>query len=446
MKNRASDTIAAIATPPGTGGIGIVRVSGSQVPFIIQSIIGKLPSPRQAIHANFNAADGSVIDEGIALFFQSPHSFTGEDVVEFQGHGGPVVLDSVLRRVLECGARLARPGEFSERAFLNGKIDLAQAEAIADLINAQSAQAAKCAMHSLQGEFSHYIHQLVEKLIHLRMYVEAALDFPEEDVNFLTDGKIESDLQAILRELEKVLVSAKQGRLLREGMTVVIVGKPNAGKSSLLNALSGYQSAIVTEIPGTTRDILREHIQIDGMPLHLLDTAGLRETTDIVEQEGVRRATAAMEQADKILLLCDITVPNNENEFSFSGKNVTTIYNKIDLIRKAPSLEQTEKGPLIYLSAKTGEGIDLLKQHLKQSMGFENNVEGNFIARRRHLAALQLAYHHLQTGQRHLSESQSGELLAEELLQAQNALADITGEFHNDDLLGKIFSEFCIGK
>lgn len=445
MKKFSDETIAAVATPLGKGGVGIVRVSGFLASKIALKIFGKLPKVQHATYGKFIASDNAVIDEGVAIYFKAPHSFTGEDVLELQGHGGPVVMDMLLRRVIELGARLARPGEFSERAFLNDKLDLSQAEAIADLINAHSEQAAKSALKSLQGEFSALISGLVQQLIQLRMFVEAALDFPEEEIDFLEDKNISENLDNVIKQLDAVLQSAKQGRLLQEGMTVVIAGEPNAGKSSLLNLLSGQESAIVTDIPGTTRDVLREYIQLDGLPLHIIDTAGLQESDDIVEQEGVKRAQLVIEQADRVLLMKDITSKQQLSEQENILNKTTVIYNKVDLTNEAPRIEKKDK-TYIYLSAKTGEGLDLLKQHLKKCMGFDGTTEGNFIARRRHIDALVKANKCLLSAKKQLQENKVGELLAEELLQAQNILSKITGEFRSDDLLGKIFSEFCIGK
>lgn len=446
----AQESIAAVATPPGMGGIGVIRISGKLATTIAIDLTGNLPEPRFARFARFRDADGQVLDEGLVLFFPAPHSFTGEDVLELQGHGGPVVLDLLLQRVLSCGARLARPGEFSQRAFLNGKLDLAQAEAIADLIESGTAAAARLAVRSLEGEFSRRIHQLVEQLILLRMYVEAAIDFPEEEIDFLSDGKVAGDLAEIIEAVEAVRQSARLGRLMRDGMTLVIAGLPNAGKSSLLNRLAGRESAIVTDIPGTTRDLLREQIQIDGMPLHLIDTAGLRESRDAVEQEGVRRARAEIARADRILWIFDDKLDPQHQAFDSSllpgGIPVTFIRNKIDQSGTAAAIRETAAGFEIALSAKTGQGIDLLREHLKQCMGFSSRQEGEFIARRRHLDAIQRASEHLLTGRAALQDQGSGELLAEDLRQAQQALSEITGEFSADDLLGQIFSSFCIGK
>ncbi|WP_101758646.1 tRNA uridine-5-carboxymethylaminomethyl(34) synthesis GTPase MnmE [Oceanicoccus sp. KOV_DT_Chl] len=460
-----TDTIAAIATAPGRGGVGIIRVSGPNVKTIAKAITGKDLKPRYAQYGSFlpietpsNAVERSPIDNGISLFFPGPHSFTGEDILELQAHGGPVLLDILLKEVIQCGARLARPGEFSERAFLNNKIDLAQAEAISDLINSVSEQAARNAFRSLQGEFSKKITSLVEAVIQLRVYVEAAIDFPEEEIDFLADGKVANDLNVIIQKLQQVFVEAKQGTLLQEGMTVVIAGKPNAGKSSLLNALSGRESAIVTAVEGTTRDVLREQIQIDGMPLHIIDTAGLRESPDIVEQEGIKRAWTEIEKADRILFVVDSSQSQETDPAKLSLdlgselsnqlstlSNITIIHNKCDLIGKTAAIHNAEI-PLIQLSAKAGEGIEILTEHLKNCMGFNGAGEGGFTARRRHLVSLEQAQSALSAGQEQLESHGAGELLAEDLRQCQNALSEITGEFTPDDLLGEIFSSFCIGK
>lgn len=438
-----SDTIAAIATPTGQGGVGIIRISGPRAAEVSKIISGLCPAPRYAHYGAFSDKDKNTIDSGLTLYFKKPFSFTGEDVIEFHAHGGPVVLDILLKEILQHDVRPARAGEFTERAFLNDKIDLTQAEAIADLIAADSEQAARAAIRSMQGEFSVVIQQLVEDLIQLRIYVESALDFPEEEIDFLADDAISEKLKAVELELQKVKTSAQQGRLLKEGMTVVIAGKPNAGKSSLLNQLAGQDSAIVTDVPGTTRDILREHIQIDGLPLHIIDTAGLRDSDDVVEQEGIKRAKQMIENADRILFVVDV----NDDEQAMMqtlpadiGK--TIIYNKIDRTDHVAEI----KGQDIYLSAKTGAGIDLLKQHLKDCMGYQQKTEGQFIARRRHLDAIDVAENHLQLADKNLHVLKAGELLAEELRFAQQALSSITGEFSSDDLLGRIFSDFCIGK
>ena len=448
-----NDTIAAIATASGQGGVGIIRISGQRSSLIAEKISGLCPEPRYAHYGPFKDAQKNVIDSGLTLYFRKPNSFTGEDVVELHAHGGPVVLDLLLKEILQHDVRPARAGEFTERAFLNDKIDLAQAEAIADLIAADSEQAARAAMRSMQGEFSAVIHQLVEELIQLRIYVESALDFPEEEIDFLADSAIADNLVKVQQKLSEVKKSAQQGRLLKEGMTVVIAGKPNAGKSSLLNQLAGQESAIVTDMPGTTRDILREHIQIDGLPLHIIDTAGLRESEDVIEQEGVKRARQVIENADRILYVVDINdeekTPLEElfGEVSVDIENigVTTVFNKIDKLEHAAEIIDAADTE-IYLSAKTGDGVDLLRQHLKNCMGYQQKNEGQFIARRRHLDAIDAAEVHLELADENLNKTKAGELLAEELRFAQEALSSITGEFSSDDLLGRIFADFCIGK
>lgn len=449
------DTIAAQATAPGRGGVGILRVSGPDSLRIAETVLQLQPKARYAHFGNFYASDGQIMDQGIALFFPGPHSFTGEDVLELQAHGGPVVMDLLLQRVVNLGARPARPGEFSERAFLNDKLDLAQAEAIADLINSTSEQAARCALRSLQGEFSRRIEALVEALIQLRIYVEAAIDFPEEEIDFLAEGKVESQLLEIIHRLESVQAEARQGSLIREGMNVVIAGKPNAGKSSLLNALAGRETAIVTDIAGTTRDVLREHIHIDGMPLHIIDTAGLHETPDAVERIGIDRAWQEIHHADRILMVVDSSQSPAASpetiwpEFTAQLKStdhVTVIRNKIDLQAETPKLINQGDFSLISLSAKKGEGINLLREHLKACMGYQATTEGGFMARRRHLDALNRAHLALGQGLNQLRDFNAGELLAEDLKKAQENLGEITGAFSSDDLLGRIFSSFCIGK
>lgn len=451
-----SETIVAQATPPGRGGVGILRVSGRAASQIAQEILGKLPKPRYADYLPFRDADGSTLDQGIALWFPGPNSFTGEDVLELQGHGGPVILDLLLKRIISLdGVRIARPGEFSERAFLNDKLDLAQAEAIADLIDASSEQAARSAVNSLQGAFSKRIHHLVEALTHLRIFVEAAIDFPDEEIDFLSDGKIEAQLNTVISDLDAVRAEARQGSLLREGMKVVIAGRPNAGKSSLLNALAGREAAIVTDIAGTTRDVLREHIHLDGMPLHIIDTAGLREASDEVERIGIERAWNEIEQADLVLFMVDGTTTSATEpaqiwpEFMArlpAALPIVVVRNKADITGEALGQMEVNGHSLIRLSARTGDGIDLLREHLKQIMGFNHNMEGGFLARRRHLQALELAAEHLLQGKDQLLSARAGELLAEELRISQLALSEITGEFTSDDLLGRIFSSFCIGK
>ncbi|KFX16044.1 tRNA uridine-5-carboxymethylaminomethyl(34) synthesis GTPase MnmE [Pectobacterium betavasculorum] len=451
-----TDTIVAQATPPGRGGVGILRVSGQAAAEVARAVLGKLPKPRHADYLPFRDTNGTTLDQGIALWFPGPNSFTGEDVLELQGHGGPVILDLLLQRILTLpDVRIARPGEFSERAFLNDKLDLAQAEAIADLIDASSEQAARSALNSLQGVFSTRINQLVEALTHLRIYVEAAIDFPDEEIDFLSDGKIEAQLNGVMADLDAVRAEAHQGSLLREGMKVVIAGRPNAGKSSLLNALAGREAAIVTDIAGTTRDVLREHIHIDGMPLHIIDTAGLRDASDEVERIGIERAWQEIEQADRVLFMVDgTTTQATEPEHiwpEFMARlpktlPITVVRNKADVTGEARGIEDVNAHSLIRLSARTGEGVDTLRDHLKQSMGFTSNTEGGFLARRRHLQALELAAQHLIQGKEQLVSAYAGELLAEELRLAQQSLSEITGKFTSDDLLGRIFSSFCIGK
>jgi tRNA modification GTPase len=442
------DTIAAIATPPGNGGVGIIRLSGTLVSSIAQQLHNKSLVPRLAQYASFLDGDGGVIDSGLSLYFPAPASYTGEDVLEVQAHGGAVVMDMLLRRVLELGARLARPGEFTERAFLNNKLDLTQAEAVADLIESSTEQSVRSAQKSMQGLFSSQVNELVAEITELRTYVEAAIDFVEEEIDFLSDGVVENRIVNLLQRIERIRQTAKQGRLLRDGMTVVLAGRPNAGKSSLLNALAGHEAAIVTEIAGTTRDVLRERIQLDGMPLHVIDTAGLRDSDNIVEQEGIRRAREEIGKADLILLLIDARESNIEPvlESLPAGIPVTEVYNKIDLTNQPPALTESARGSRIHLSVKTGAGMALLTQHLKHSVGFNEAAEDVFIARRRHLEALRQGHEFVQNALRLLQESHAGELVAEELRMAQNALGEITGQVTSDDLLGKIFSSFCIGK
>jgi len=444
------DTIAAIATPAGRGGIGIVRVSGLAVPAIAAAMLGAIPAPRQALLRTFVDAEGTQLDTGLALYFPAPNSFTGEDVLELHGHGGPVVMSLVLKRVCELGARLAKPGEFSERAFLNDKLDLAQAEAIADLIDSGNVQAARAAMRSLRGEFSARVHELVDALIALRMYVEAAIDFPDEELDFLSDGKVAERLASIRKHFDSLRAAAVQGSLLREGMTVVIAGRPNAGKSSLLNRIAGHEAAIVTEIPGTTRDLLRENINLDGLPLHVIDTAGLRDSGDVVEQEGVRRAWEVIRSADRVLLVVDdsqgFSADDTRSLEQFPDKlPVTLVYNKIDLTGRRPEFKESGASVYVALSAKTGQGLDLLRNHLKTAAGFHHTVGGTFMARGRHLQALERARDHLDEAQLRLQEC-ACELLAEELRLAQLCMSEITGEFTSEDLLTRIFSSFCIGK
>ena len=437
------DLIAAIATAPGRGGVGVVRVSGTDIAPLAQAMLGRVPAPRHATFCRFFDDDGQAIDEGIALHFAAPHSFTGEDVLELQGHGGPVVLNLLLQRCLELGARLAEPGEFSRRAFLNGKLDLAQAEAVADLIDAASSEAARSAVRSLAGAFSVRIAELVEALTRLRMLVEATLDFPEEEIDFLKQADVFGRLDALDARLAAVRSQAKQGALLREGLTVVLIGQPNVGKSSLLNQLAGFEAAIVTEIAGTTRDTVREAIQIQGVPLHIIDTAGLRETEDEVERFGIARTWAAVGKADVALLLVDAARGLSEREAAILARlpelTRLTIHNKIDVTGEAPRAAGNE----VWLSAKTGAGMDLLRDKLLESAGWQAAGEGTFMARARHLDALARSAAHLAAARETASQL---ELFAEELRLAQAALSEITGEFSADDLLGEIFSSFCIGK
>ncbi|MGD9598846.1 MAG: tRNA uridine-5-carboxymethylaminomethyl(34) synthesis GTPase MnmE [Steroidobacteraceae bacterium] len=447
------DTIAAVVTPPGRGGVAIVRVSGPKAPEIAAVVIGgDLPAPRRATLARFLDAAGEPIDVGLALFFTAPHSYTGEHVVEFHGHGGPVVCEALVQRAIELGSRRARPGEFTQRAFMNDKIDLAQAEAVADLIDAGSREAARAAMRSLQGEFSSMVHGLVDAVTELRAWVEAAIDFPEEEIDFLADRELGSRLGGIREHFAAVERSARQGRLLREGMTVVIAGRPNAGKSSLLNRLAGYDAAIVTEIPGTTRDIVRERIDIDGMPLHVLDTAGLRESPDVVEAEGIRRATLEMARADRVLFIIDTADDPDARAFSEERARlpadvpVTIVLNKIDLATGIPLSDTVSGPPRVAISARTGAGLDVLRAHLRDCMGYRIADAGTVSARARHLEAIARAQRHVDAAETQLRESRAGELVAEELRLAQAALGEITGAVTSEDLLGRIFASFCIGK
>jgi len=452
-----NSTIAAIATPSGRGGVGIIRLSGSRqhIETIANAILGHLPLPRKASYQPFLDAQQQVLDDGIALYFPAPHSFTGEDVLELQGHGGRIVLDMLMKRCLGLGAHLAKPGEFSERAFHNNKLDLAQAEAIADLIDSSSEQAARSAVRSLQGEFSAKVNELLEALTHLRMYVEAALDFPDEEIDFLADKSVLDKLQTIQQQLKTLAKNAKQGSLLRDGMHLVIAGRPNAGKSSLLNALAGQETAIVTNIAGTTRDVLRESINLDGMPLHIIDTAGLHDSDDPVEKIGIQRAWEEIHKADLIILLMDSTIGFAKAEHNILDKMPTQIpvlhvFNKIDQATADPQPPQYDKNNAtensLFISAKYGQGIDALKQTLKQQMGYQPENESTFIARRRHLHALQETQQAVDDAEIQLTHYHAGELMAEELRIAQEALGKITGTFTADDLLGEIFSSFCIGK
>lgn len=453
----STDTIAAIATAPGRGGVGIVRVSGPKTQTIAQSILGKLPTPRFAHYGDFVDNQGQLLDRGIAIVFAAPHSFTGEDVLELQGHGGPVVLNRLLQSVLALGARMAKPGEFSERAFLNDKMDLTQAEAIADLIEAASDSAAQNALNSLQGSFKNRVEALVEQLIQLRIYVEAAIDFPEEEIDFLSDGKVSRDLDLVVQKTQRLLAQAQQGVIMRDGLHLVIAGKPNAGKSSLLNALAQRDSAIVTDIAGTTRDVLREQILIDDLPVHISDTAGLRDTKDQVEAIGVERARTEIKRAGRVFVLIDGSTLNNEAplpaidaELTHLGlannNHVTLVVNKSDLYNSLNLPNRCSNLPLYQVSAKTGEGLSDLKDHIKHCAGLQSAGEGQFTARARHTDAIERSLELLLTGRAQIANHQAGELLAEDLRQAADCLNEITGKFTSDDLLGRIFSSFCIGK
>jgi tRNA modification GTPase len=444
-----TDTIAAIATPPGRGGVCVLRISGPDAGAVGRAVAGRLPPARTAVLRRFRDEAGRVIDEGLVLFFPAPRSFTGEDVVELHGHGGPVVADLLLRRLLALGARLARPGEFSQRAFVNGRLDLAQAEAVADLVNSGTAAAARAAARSLTGEFSGRIGRLVEDLTGLRVYVEAALDFPDEDIDFLADEALRERVRALGRELDSLRAAAGQGAVLRDGMTVVLAGRPNAGKSSLMNRLTGEDTAIVTHLPGTTRDVLRQEIELDGLPLHVIDTAGLRSDADLVEEEGIRRARREMAMADRVLLVLDAAAADRPEDHQAglpAGVPVTILRNKIDLLGESPTLEEQGGRAVIALSALTGEGVPLLRRHLQDCVGFRVDAPGALSARRRHLDAIDRARAHVDTGWRQLVDADAGELLAEELRLAQDALGEITGAVSSEALLGKIFASFCIGK
>jgi tRNA modification GTPase len=439
-----AEVIAAVATAPGVAGIGVVRVSGPGLAAFAARLAGSAPSPRVATRAVFRDAAGAAIDDGLALFFPAPYSYTGEDVLELHGHGGPVVLQMLLRRCLELGARLAEPGEFTRRAFLNDKLDLAQAEAVADVIEASTEAAARCAVRSLQGEFSSAVRALVDRLIELRMLVEATLDFPEEELDPLDRADARGRLERLRAALDDTLDRARQGSLLRSGLHVVLAGQPNVGKSSLLNRLAGEELAIVTPIPGTTRDTVRQAIQIEGVPLHLVDTAGLRETADEVERLGIARAWSAIERADVVVLIVDARAGVTAADEAIVAKLPArlprvVVHNKIDLAGIAPRID----GAAIYLSAKTGAGLDLLRMHLLERAGRHSAEESLFIARERHLVALRRAAEHLRAA---AGQTGSAELLAEELRLAQAALSAITGEFTAHDLLGEIFARFCIGK
>jgi len=440
------DTIVAEATPHGRGGVGVVRLSGPKAYSIGAAVSAQTLTPRYAAFSTFVDKSGAVIDQGLALFFKAPNSFTGEDVVELQCHGGPMIIDQLLETALTHGARLARPGEFSERAFLNDKIDLVQAEAISDLIAASTRESARAALCSLQGEFSKQVHTLVERLIHLRVFIEATLDFPDEDIEFVQNAKVIEDLEEIQTVFERIQSQAKVGVLLQEGIQVALIGKPNAGKSSLMNVLTGQETAIVSDIAGTTRDVIREKIHLQGIPIHLLDTAGLRSSEDVIEQEGVKRTQKALREADVVLLLVDCRTPEDHQEIlktyaeALAGRTVISVFNKIDLA----SAVTPDDG--VCVSVKTGAGLQELEQEMLHKLKVQQMGEGQFTARRRHLDALAKAGAALGQGLKHYQHNQSLELLAEECRIAQEALSTITGEFHSDDLLGEIFSTFCIGK
>ena len=450
-----TDTIAAVATPTGRGGIGIVRVSGPAVPSIAEALLGHAPQARRAELHTFTDAQGAPIDQGLALYFPQPHSFTGEHVLELHGHGGPVVMDLLLQRLLGLGARLATPGEFTQRAFLNDKLDLAQAEAVADLIDSGSAQAARAALRSLQGEFSARVHELAERVLEARMWIEAAIDFPEEEIDFLADRALGERMDDLRRRFVELAETARQGTLLRDGLTVVIAGRPNAGKSSLLNRLAGYDAAIVTSTPGTTRDVLRERIAIDGLPLHVLDTAGLRESADAVEVEGIRRAQAEISRADRVLFVVDSAddeaLRGVEADLDALPRDVarTVVFNKIDRSGETARVEPgatADAAARAYVCASSGAGIEALRRHLKDCIGFRPSAEGALSARTRHIDALRRAGAHVEAAHRLLVDRHAGELVAQELRDAHQALGEITGEVSSEDLLGRIFSSFCIGK
>ena len=445
MSSETIETIVAIATPPGKGGVGVIRLSGPNALALGKAMIGRDLPQRQAVFAHFKDVQQQTVDSGLAIFFKGPKSFTGEDVVEIQGHGGPIIQDILLTELIAMGARQARAGEFSERAFLNDKIDLAQAEAIADLIDSATAQAARGAMRSLQGEFSAKVSELLKQLVHLRMYVEAAIDFPEEEIDFLADQKIQDSIVELLQSLEKTIAQAGQGAILRNGLNVVLAGKPNAGKSSLINALSGIDAAIVTNIPGTTRDTVSQTIDLDGMPVHIIDTAGLRDSDDEVEKIGVARARKAISEADHVLYLVDADQPLEDLSGQFDANiKISVVFNKIDLLDAEQRQQKQSQG--LCISATKGDGLSELKEYIKNLAGYQSDGESLFTARRRHLTALSFAEQAVQRGLDQLTINKAGELLADELLYAQNFLNEITGEFSADDLLGEIFAGFCVGK
>jgi tRNA modification GTPase len=442
------DTIVARATPAGRGAVAVIRLSGPAVPQLALQLLGALPRPRHATLAAILGQGGEAIDLGLALYFPAPHSFTGEEVLELHAHGGTVVTELIIERALALGARMARPGEFTERAFLNDKLDLAQAEAIADLIDAGSAAAARAAQRALRGDFSAAVLSLNEQVTGLRTWVEAAIDFPDEDVDFLDSEELRRQLLAVDAAFGELERTVRQGCLLRDGIRVAIVGRPNAGKSSILNALAGYEAAIVTPVPGTTRDLVREELEVDGMPVHVVDTAGLRSSNDVVEQEGVRRARAELAAADHAIVVVDATTDVGIDSLLGelpAGLARTIVRNKIDLTADPPG-NASPDGSIVNVSALTGAGLSELRRRIGDVAGFHPAQEGMVTARRRHLESLQKAREHFDAACRELGEHQAGELMADELLQVQNALAEITGEFTSDDLLGRIFASFCIGK
>lgn len=447
----SSDTIAAIATPPGRGGIGVIRISGTDLKGFGKTLLGELPIPRQAMFKSFLDTEGRAIDQGIALFFPAPYSYTGEDVLELQGHGGPAIQNLLLNQCLISGARLAQPGEFTLRAYLNNKIDLIQAESVADLIEANTHEAARCAANSLRGNFSNKIEELVNMLTELRMFIEATINFPEDNIDDLPLSPIDEKLRQIDARFKQIFQTAQQGKILKEGIRIVLAGEPNVGKSSLLNQLAEDDVAIVTEIPGTTRDIIERTITIEGITIHIIDTAGLRETSDIVEQKGIERTHAAIKNAHMVIWIMDISrqLPPIDVEAIHSiSADIPriTVYNKIDLINGPARIEQHNDSTAIDISAKTGVGIDLLRKEILTIAGWQHNTEGLFTARQRHLEALTTAQAHLNSARTFATHESQLELLAEELRLSQLALSSITGEFTADDLLGEIFSHFCIGK
>jgi tRNA modification GTPase len=450
----SSDTIAAIASAHGRGAVGVIRVSGPKVPQIAAAILGALPKPRRAQLAHFLDAGGASLDQGLALYFPAPASYTGEHVLELQGHGGALIVDVLLKRLLDLGCRMARPGEFSERAFLNGKMDIAQAEAVADLIDAGTAAAARAAVRTLRGEFSARIKELQAQITELRKLIEAAIDFPDEELDFVSGNAVRAHLAAVFAAFDSITAAARQGALLRDGLNVVIAGPPNAGKSSLLNRLVGDEVAIVAALPGTTRDVLRQHVHLDGLPVNLIDTAGLRIAADVVEAEGVRRAKSELERADRVLYLVDAAAAAGASTFDPAAElqqlpprvPVTLVFNKIDLTASLPHIDESGVAPRIFLSAKTGAGLPLLRAHLKETAGYQENESGALSARRRHLDALRRARRAVEDAAASLAATRAFELVAEDLRLAQLALGEITGEFSSDDLLGEIFSSFCIGK